>query len=57
MRKFEYVGAVLLEDGDEITCSSPCDEQDAWRSALKKKIDLEMQDIIVEDVYVFQVAA
>jgi hypothetical protein len=52
-----YVGALLLEDGDEIPCCSPIEnEYEAWKIALKKKYEYEIQEIEVVDTYVFTVA-
>jgi hypothetical protein len=50
-----YIGAVLLEDGDEVPCSGPKSEIEAWALALKKKEALENQKIEVVDAYVFKV--
>ena len=57
MGKKLFVGAVLLEDGDEVLCCGPKDEQDAWDCAQKKKKQLELQRIGVTAAYAFQVQA
>ena len=53
-----YVGALLLEDGDEVPCCSPLEnEYEAWEIARKKRNEYEVQEIEVVDAYVFTVAS
>ena len=52
-----YVGAILLEDGDEVPCCGPSDEFKAWEYALKKKREFEAIEIEVVDTYAFRVSS